>query len=163
MGTPVEVTVADYGEQYVAYGRGIVEQLREVGFSASLGLVLPQEHKAQVLESGQYMVSLAPPLPINTPNTYMFGVLHSNGQANHTGYGHADLDRLILNQSREWEPKLRGQQIVQAQRHIVEQAVRFMPAAHLQIWAWWPRVMDFHPNFANYEYDFWSKVWVQDQ
>ena len=160
-GTPVEVTVADYGDPYLEYGRGIVEQLQSVSFDASMRVLAPREYTAQVWEVGRYAVSLAPPLPIGTPSAYLFGALHSNGAANRTGYTDAELDRLIEAQQGEWDPGLRREQALQIQRRLLERAVRFMPAAQVQVWAWWPRVQNLHLNVANYEYTFWSRVWVK--
>jgi hypothetical protein len=44
---------------------------------------------------------------------------------------------------------------------LLADGVRFMPAAQVQAWSWWPRVQNLHLNFANYEYIFWSRVWVE--
>jgi peptide/nickel transport system substrate-binding protein len=161
LGTPVEVVVADHGDPYLEYGRGVVEQLQSAGFDASVRALVPQAYADQVWETGRYAVSLGPPLPIGTPNAYLFGVLHSDGQANRTGYTDAELDRLIEAQRGEWNPARRRQQALQIQQLLLEEAVRFMPAAQVQVWAWWPRVQNLHLGVANYEYAFWSRVWVE--
>ena len=44
---------------------------------------------------------------------------------------------------------------------LLEEGVRFTPAAQAQVWGWWPRVKGLHVNFANREYHFWSRVWVE--
>ena len=50
----------------------------------------------------------------------------------------------------------------QIQRRVLEGAYRHMPATRTSIWAWWPRVQGFHPNFAAFEYAHWSKVWLTE-
>ena len=45
---------------------------------------------------------------------------------------------------------------------LLADGVRFMPAAQIQAWSWWPRVKNLHLNFANYESIFWSRVWDED-
>jgi hypothetical protein len=47
--------------------------------------------------------------------------------------------------------------------HMLENAVGFMPATSINVWAWWPEVNNLYLNFANSEYIFWSRVSLEDK
>ncbi|MBI4336246.1 MAG: ABC transporter substrate-binding protein [Chloroflexi bacterium] len=158
---PVEVTVADYGDLSVAYGNHLVRQLQVAGFAATAQVLNPRGYAEQVWQTGAFQVALGPPPPSGTPNAYLLAVAHSQGRWNTTSYRAPELDRLIEAQAVELEPGKRRELVQDAQRRLLEQGLRFMPAAQRQAWAWWPRVRDLYPNFADFEYAFWARVWLE--
>ena len=77
-----------------------------------------------------------------------------------TGFSDSTVDSLIDAQAAELDPLRRRVMVKEVAMTLVGDGVRFMPAAQVQAWSWWPRVRNLHINFANYEYIFWSRVWV---
>ena len=71
------------------------------------------------------------------------------------------LDGLVDAQAGELDPAVRRGIAREAAMTLLEEGVRFTPAAQAQVWGWWPRVKGLHVNFANREYHFWSRVWVE--
>ena len=87
---------------------------------------------------------------------------HSQGQWNTTGHRDEVLDRLIEAQALQYDPLARKNLVQDIQRRALGSAYRFVPATSVSIWTWWPRVQDFHPNFAGSEYAHWASVWVEN-
>ena len=159
---PVAVKVGDFGQPYLAHAQRIAEEMIEAGFEPTLEIVNRRVFGEDVWLGGDYQMLIGPPAPITTPNGYLFSVLHSEGQWNTTGHRDIELDRLIESQSREYDVGRRRELAWQIQRRVLEGAYRYMPATRTLIWAWWPRVQGFHPNFAAFEYAHWSTVWLTE-
>lgn len=159
---PVSLTirVGNFGEAYEAHAQRVAEELRAVGFDPTVEVVNRQVFGEEVWLGGQYQMFLGPVAPVVRPNDYLLGVLHSRGAWNTAGYRSPVLDGLIEAQAREYDPLERQRLALGVQRHVLANAFRFMPAGRVSIWTWAPRVRDFHPNFAGYEYAFWARVWV---
>ena len=92
----------------------------------------------------------------------MLAVLSSEGAWSTTEHKDEALDALILAQAGEYEPEERRRLVVEAQRLALENAYRFMPAAAVSLWAWWPNVKGLVPNFAGSEYSHWARVWLEE-
>ena len=159
---PVSIKVGDFGRQYLAHAKRIAEEMKAVGFDPTIELVNRRVFGEDVWLGGDYQMLIGPPAPITTPNGYLLSVLHSGGIWNTTGHRDDELDRLIEAQSREYDFAIRRELALQIQRRVLEGAYRFMPATRASIWAWWPRVQGFNPNFAAFEYSHWSKVWLAE-
>lgn len=159
--TGIELLVADFGNPYLVYGHGIREQLRAVGVRVSITQLNPREYADQVWRQGDFQAYLGPLPPLSTPNSYLVGLARSGAASNKTGYGTPALDELVDAQAGELDPAVRRDAVREASLTLLEQGVRFTPAAPAQVWAWWPRVKGLHVNFANREYHFWSRVWVE--
>ena len=157
-----EMTVGDFGEQYLLYASVIARQLTSVGFDPQIKVVDRVTFRDQAWFGGEYTVFLGPHPPMNTPNDYLLPVLHGNGQANTHGYSNTILDRDLELQSVEMDPDRRSELIHKIQEALLEASVRFMPATFNEVWAHWPWVQDFYPNLTNGEYFFWARVWLQD-
>ena len=158
----VELVVADFGDDYLRYGEGVRDQLQAVGFQVDLTMLNPTLYNAQVWRDGQFQAYLGPTPPVNGPNGYLFGFVRTGGGWNKTGFSDVAIDDLIDAQSSELDVFKRQGMVKQVSQTLLADSVRFMPAAQVQAWSWWPRVKNLHMNFANYEYTFWSRVWVEE-
>ncbi len=158
---PVTITVGDFGGELMAHASRIAEEMRQVGFSPSIETVNRRVFGEEVWIGGGYQMFVGPIAPLTSPNGYLLAILHSQGRWNTTGYRDAELDRLIEAQAQEFDVAARGELAREIQRRAFDGAHRFMPAASAPIWAWWPRVQGFHPNFAGSEHAHWSRVWVR--
>ncbi len=159
--TALELLVADFGDAHLTYSRRVVEQLRQVGVRVDVIDLNPSEYADRVWRQGDFQAYLGPLPPLNAPNSYLIGLVRSGSAGNKTGYGTPALDELVDAQSGELDPAVRRDIVRQAALTLLEEGVRFTPAAQAQAWGWWPRVKGLHVNFANREYHFWSRVWVE--
>jgi peptide/nickel transport system substrate-binding protein len=158
---PVTIKVGDFGEQYLAHAQQIADEMREVGFDTEIEVVNQRQFGEEVWLGGDYQMFVGPIAPVSSPNGYLFPLLHSQGQWNTTEHQDAALDALIEAQAQEFDPQRRKELILDIQRHVLENAYRAMPAAQVSIWAYWPRVQNFYPNFAGFEYSHWARVWLR--
>lgn len=157
----LELVVADFGDPYLFYSRGIQQQLRAAGVSVAIEALNPAEYVERVWRRGDFQAYLGPLPPLNAPNGYLVGIARSGSAGNRTGYGSAALDELVDAQAGELDPAVRRGLAREASLMLLEEGVRFTPAATAQAWGWWPRVKGLHLNFANREYHFWSRVSVE--
>ena len=148
----LELTIADYGDAYLEYGDHLAAQLERAGFRVSTRAVNPTDYPQRVWYTGDYQAFVGPIAPMSTPNMYLRSVLHSRGEWNTHGYRDGALDSLIDEQAGEYDLARRRDIALSIQRHVMEQAVRFMPLTRQSAWVWWPHVGGFHPNLAFGEY-----------
>ena len=158
----VDITIGDFGDHYIAYGKALAAQLEELGFEPNIIIKNMQEFAKKVWMDGDYSIFIGSPPPVTRPNSYLLPVFHSQGSANTAGYKNKELDRLLDLQATEINYDLRKQLSLNIQRHILNNAFRFMPATKISFWTWSPRVNYFHPNFAASEYFHWTRVWVTE-
>lgn len=158
----VEIKIGDFGEPYRAHAALIADEMSDVGFDPTLVLVNRREYGDSVWLGGDYQMFVGPIAPVATPNGYLLPILHSQGVWNTTGHRDVELDRLIEAQAVDQDPARRRGAILDIQRLALGNAYRFMPATSASIWAWWPRVQGFHPNFAGFEYAHWARVWLEE-
>ena len=158
---PVVMKVGDFGEAYHSHAERMAEEMRLVGFDVDMEVVNRRVFGDEVWSGGAYEMFVGPSAPSATPNGYLLPVLHSRGRLNTTGVVDPELDGLIEQQARELDPTARRDLILAIQRRVLDGAYRFMPAARIAIWTWSDRVQGFHPNFANFEYSHWSRVWLR--
>ena len=157
----LELLAADFGNRHLVYSHGIREQLRAVGVRVNVTHLNPQEYIDRVWRQGDFQAYLGPLPPLNAPNSYLIGVVRSGSAGNKTGYGTPELDGLVDAQAGELDPAVRRDIAREAALTLLQEAVRFTPAAQVQAWGWWHRVQGLHLNFANREYHFWSRVRVE--
>lgn len=155
------LTIADYGDAYLAYGEHLAKQLRRVGFRVDTRTVNPTDYPHQVWYGGDYQAFVGPIAPMSTPNMYLKSVLHSGGEWNTHGYASDALDALIDEQAAEQDPIRRQEIALDIQRHVMEQAVRFMPQTRQSTWVWWPWVEGFHANLSFGEYFHLARLRVE--
>ncbi|MDE2861523.1 MAG: ABC transporter substrate-binding protein [Chloroflexota bacterium] len=155
------LTVADYGDAYLEYGRRLAEQLSRQGFRVDTRTVTPTDYPHQVWYNGDYQAFVGPIAPISTPNMYLRSVLHSGGEGNTHGYRSDALDALIEEQAAKQDAAWRQELALAIQRHVMEQAVRFMPQTRESTWVWWPWVEGFHANLSFGEYFHLARLRVE--
>jgi peptide/nickel transport system substrate-binding protein len=148
----VTISVADYGDTYLEYGRLLAQQLEAVGFTVSIKTVKPTDYPTDVWYGGSYSAFVGPIAPMTTPNMYLISVLHSRGAWNTHSYRDAALDSLIEEQAVTLDPLQRRDLVLEIQRYVMDKAVRFMPVTRVSAWVWWPDVNDFYPNLTSGEY-----------
>lgn len=160
-GVPVIIKVGDFGEQYLAHAQQIAGEMREVGFDTEIQVVNQRRFGEEVWLGGDYQMFVGPIAPVTSSNGYLFPLLHGQGQWNTTEHQDTALDALIEAQAQEFDPQRRKELVMDIQRHALENAYRAMPAAQVSIWARQPRVQNFYPNFAGFEYSHWARVWLE--
>ena len=158
----VEIEVGDFNDEYIAQAERIAVEMNSVGFDAGLNVVDRRRFGEQVWFGGEFQMFVGPTAPVSSPNAYMLAVLSGEGAWNTTGHRDESLDALILAQAGEYDPAERQKLVVEAQRRVMDQAYRFMPAAAVSLWAWWPNVQGLEPNFSGSEYSHWSRVWLTE-
>ena len=159
---PVAIRAGDFGEEYRAHAERIASEMQSAGFDPELQFVDRRRFGEEVWLGGDYQMFVGPTAPVASPNAYMLAVLHSEGAWNTTGHEDEALDALILAQAGEYDPEERQRLALEAQRTALERAYRFMPAAAVSLWAWWPHVKGLEPNFAGSEYSHWERVWIEE-
>ena len=160
---PISFTfmVGEFGDAYLQHAQRIAQALEAVGFQPTIQPVDLGTFAVDVWFGGDYTVFLGALAPVNTPNSYLLSILHSQGAWNTHGFGDSQLDVLIEQQSVQLDPLIRQAQAQGIQELAFGQAFRFMPATQVQRWAWWPRVQGFAPNFAAFESFHWARVWLE--
>ena len=159
---PVAIRAGDFGDEYRAHAERIAGEMQSVGFDPELQFVDRRRFGEEVWLRGDYQMFVGPTAPVASPNAYMLAVLHSEGAWNTTGHDDEALDALILAQAGEYEPEERQRLALEVQRTALEKAYRFMPAAAVSLWAWWPHVKGLEPNFVGSEYSHWERVWIEE-
>ncbi|MBI4198753.1 MAG: ABC transporter substrate-binding protein [Chloroflexi bacterium] len=158
--TPVEFTLslADFGDKYLALGDAYAAMMRGAGLSPRLEPLNPRQYAQQVWSGRDFQAFLGPMPPVYSPNDFLLSMAHSQGRYAITGYADLDMDRRILEQSGAddgREELVRG-----VQRRMLEEAFLFMPASGASLWVWAERVRGFAPNFAASDYFHWAKIRV---
>lgn len=159
---PVTISVGSFDEPYMRHAERIADEMRAVGFAPQLDVVNRRRFGEEVWLGGQYAMFVGPTAPVASPNGYLLATLHSAGAWNTTSHSDARLDALIEAQAQEYDGDVRAELAREAQRMALEGGYRFMPAAAISLWAQWPRVKGFEPNFAGLEYSHWARVWIDE-
>lgn len=157
----VVISVGDFDAPYLRHAERIADEMRAVGFAPELDVVNRRRFGEEVWFGGEYEMFAGPTAPVSSPNGYMLAALSGKGAWNTTGHSDAALDALIEAQAQEYDGDLRAKLAREAQRLALQNGYRHMPAAAVSLWARWPRVQGFHPNFAGLEYSHWARVWLQ--
>ena len=159
---PAVVKVGDFGEEYLGHAERVAAEMQSVGFKPEMEIVDRRRFGEEVWLGGDYRMFMGPMAPVASPNGYMLAVLSSDGAWNTTGHKDEALDALILAQASEYDAAERRRIVIEAQRHAMEKAYRFAPAAAVSLWAWWPQVKGLEPNFVGSEYSHWERVWLDE-
>ncbi|MBI4200517.1 MAG: ABC transporter substrate-binding protein [Chloroflexi bacterium] len=159
-GVPLTLTVADFGDRYLALGRKFQGFLQEAGFAVSTEAVNPRVYAERVWRDRDYQAFLGPLPPAQGPNAFLYGLLHSRGRWRLSGYEDPELDRLIEAQAVALDG--RQEMLVGVERYVLERALLFMPVSGSSLWVWKPRVADLYPNVANWEYFHWARLRVKE-
>ena len=121
----IDFYVGDYGDQYINLGDKYLRILTEAGFQVRYQVLNPKEYYQKVWIEKNYDISLGPKIPIDIPNTFLYGMLHSNGEYSISNHQIDYLDQLIeLQNTSNIE---REKHIIDIQKYVLEQALLFEP------------------------------------
>ena len=121
----LELTIADYGDKYLEYGFYLGKQLTDAGFDITTSVINPTDYPEKIWFEGNYQMFIGPKAPVATANMYLFSVIHSKGKWNTHGYKNNSLDSLINDQSTTNDRNERKTIILDIQRGIMENSIRF--------------------------------------
>jgi ABC-type oligopeptide transport system substrate-binding subunit len=155
----LELAVGDFGPAYLASAERLAGDLRAVGLNTTIRRMTPAQFQDRVMgPDRKYQIALGTLPPSTSINGFLAPVLHSGGRWNVSGHRDTRLDAMIEGQAVQLEPARRREQVLDIQRHVLEQAYLFSPVTGATRWAFRPDVQDFHPSAALSEYLFWSQV-----
>ena len=157
---PLTVTVADFGDRYLALGEAYKGRLGSAGFEVALEVLNPRLYAEQVWDSGLFQAFLGPVPPVSSPNAFLLTLLHSQGVRSLTGYADPELDRRI--EAFAIAEEGRSPLALGLQRYVLDKAILFMPVTGTSLWAWRDGVEGFAPNFAASEYFHWARLRVKE-
>ena len=162
LGQTMTLTVANFGEAYVAHGEALALQLRDAGIAASTEVVSRGTYLDRVWQRRDFEAFVGPLPPVDTTNAFLLGMLHSRGSSNVTGAGDVELDGLIEEQAVELDPERRGELVRRIQTLALERAWMFMPAISAERWAYSARVLDPPRAFPAGAGDWWIHTSVAE-
>ena len=157
----VTVRIERTGGENLALEERLMADLAAVGFNPELRRMNPVQFDDLVMGPArdfQLMVGAVP--PTSTTNSYLFGLLHSQGQWNLAGHEDSLLDSMIETQAAEFDDAARREQLVEIQRRVLDQAYLFSPVTAASRWVFSSDLKGFEPNAALSEYNFWSRTWL---
>ena len=159
----LEVTVPTdlIGDRHLVLEEKLMSDLSDVGFNPELRRMNPAQFSELVIgPTKDFQLAIGALPPTSTTNSYLFGLLHSQGQWNLSGHNDTQLDGMIEDQAVEFDEIARRAQLVNIQRRILEQAYLFSPATAISRWVFSNNLQGFEPNTALSEYNFWSRAWL---
>lgn len=161
-GAVFEITVGEFGIQYVDQATRIAEDLRAVGLKPTVRRVSTRTYGDEAWFGGKYQMLIGAQPPVTSLTEFLMGIHHSRGPWNTTGFSSPEIDRMIEAQAVAHEPEERRALIVEIQRQALSGAHRFSPATAYLHWAWWPHVQDFVPNTYRGESHFLARTWLSE-
>ena len=159
----LEVTVRTErtGGENLALEEKLIADLTAVGFKPELRRMNPVQFDDLVIGTAKdFQLAVGAVPPTSTTNSYLFGLLHSQGQWNLAGHDDAQLDSMIEAQAVEFDDAARRDQLVEIQRRVLDQAYLFSPVTAASRWVFSDDLKGFEPNTALSEYNFWSRTWL---
>jgi ABC-type oligopeptide transport system substrate-binding subunit len=139
----------------------LIADLTAVGFYPELRRMNPAQFNDLVVgHVKDFELAIGAIPPTSTTNSYLFGLLHSQGQWNLAGHADSLLDAMIEDQAIEFDNIARRDQLVDIQRRVLEQAYIFSPVTAISRWVFSNDLKGFKPNTALSEYNFWSRTWL---
>ena len=157
----ITLTVANFGETYVEHGRLLAEQLGAAGFDVTVEVLSRAAYLRRVWQERDYDAFVGPMPPVDTPNAFLLGLVHSDGAFNVTG-GTPALDALIEQQAVETDSAARADLAREIQREMLSEALLFMAAGAAERWAFSERVEGFVPHMPMGAGDLWALVGIAD-
>ena len=157
----VTVRIERTGGENLALEERLIADLTAVGFNPELRRMNPVQFDNLVMgPAREFQLAVGAIPPTSTTNSYLFGLLHSQGQWNLAGHEDDRLDAMIEAQAAEFDDNARRDQLVEIQRHVLDQAYLFSPVTAASRWVFSSDLMGFEPNTALSEYNFWSRTWL---
>ena len=158
----VELAVADFGSIYQQLALRVADDLRDVGFEPIIRPLNPSHYMEILVEQeNNFQITLGVLPPTTSANRFLTSLLHSEGPGNLAQHQDTTLNALIEQQAAELDPKLRKDLLSEIQRHVLDQAYMFSPVIGSSRWVFNWEVQNFHPNTALSEYNYWSRVWLE--
>ena len=157
----VTIRIERTGGENVAMEERLLADLTAVGFNPELRRMDPIQFNELVIgPDREYQLAIGSLPPTSTTNSYLYGLLHSQGQWNLTGHKDTKLDSMIEEQSSEFDDATRKKQLIEIQRRVLDQAYLFSPVTGASRWVFNNDLKGFEPNTALSEYNFWSRTWL---
>jgi len=157
----VTVRIERTGGENLALEERLMADLTAVGFAPELRRMNPVQFDDLVMGPARdFQLAVGAVPPTSTTNSYLFGLLHSEGQWNLAGHEDALLDSMIERQAAEFNDVARREQLVEIQRRVLDQAYLFSPVTAASRWVFSSDLKGFEPNTALSEYNFWSRTWL---
>ena len=157
----VTVRIERTGGENLALEERLMADLTAVGFNPELRRMNPVQFDDLVMGLARdFQLAVGAVPPTSTTNSYLFGLLHSQGQWNLAGHEDALLDSMIETQAAEFDDVARREQLVEIQRRVLDQAYLFSPVTAASRWVFSSDLKGFEPNTALSEYNFWSRTWL---
>jgi len=109
----VTVRIERTGGENLALEEKLMADLTAVGFNPELRRMNPVQFDDLVMgPSREFQLAVGAVPPTSTTNSYLFGLLHSQGQWNLSGHDDAQLDSMIEAQAVEFDDVARREQLV---------------------------------------------------
>ena len=157
----VTVRIERTGGENLALEARLLTDLTAVGFNAELRRMNPVQFNDLVMgPAREFQLAVGAVPPTSTTNSFLFGLLHSQGQWNMAGHEDAQLDLMIEAQASEFDDLKRQDQLTEIQRRVLDQAYLFSPVTTASRWVFSSDLKGFEPNTALSEYNFWSRTWL---
>ena len=157
----ITVRIERTGGENLALEERLMADLTAVGFNPELRRMNPVQFNDLVMgPAREFQLAVGAIPPTSTTNSYLFGLLHSQGRWNLAGHEDTQLDTMIEQQSAEFDDTARREQVVEIQRRVLDQAYLFSPVTAASRWVFSSDLKGFEPNTALSEYNFWSRTWL---
>ena len=157
----VTVRIERTGGENLVLEERLMADLTAVGFNPEIRRMNPVQFNDLVIgPAREFQLAVGAVPPTSTTNSYLFGLLHSQGRWNLAGHEDTQLDTMIELQSVEFDDVARREQLVEIQRWVLDQAYLFSPVTTASRWVFSRDLKGFKPNTALSEYNFWSRTWL---
>ncbi|PKB72451.1 MAG: hypothetical protein BZY87_00450 [SAR202 cluster bacterium Io17-Chloro-G6] len=157
----VTVRIERTGGENLALEERLLADLTAVGFNPELRRMNPVQFNDLVMgPAREFQLAVGAAPPTSTTNSFLFGLLHSQGRWNMAGHQDSRLDSMIEVQAAEFDYRQRQDQLVEIQRRVLDQAYLFSPVTAASRWVFSNDLRGFEPNTALSEYIFWSRTWL---
>lgn len=161
----LSIVVGEFGDteendRYVQTAESLAAALNGVGLQVTVIPVTTRFFADSVWLQGDYDIFIGAPPPVSSLSGQLFGIYHSAGPWNTTGFSSTSLDALIEMQAIELDRVKRGQLLIQVQDEIMKQSQRFYPGTGVEHWLWQPVVQGFIPDTSGASGDFLTRVWL---
>ena len=157
----VTVRIERTGGENLVLEERLMADLTAVGFNPEIRRMNPVQFNDLVMgPAREFQLAVGAVPPTSTTNSYLFGLLHSQGRWNLAGHEDTQLDTMIELQSAEFDDVARREQLVEIQRWVLDQAYLFSPVTTASRWVFSSDLKGFEPNTALSEYNFWSRTWL---
>ena len=157
----VTVRIERTGGENLVLEERLMADLTAVGFNPEIRRMNPVQFNDLVIgPAREFQLAVGAVPPTSTTNSYLFGLLHSQGRWNLAGHEDTQLDTMIELLSVEFDDVARREQLVEIQRWVLDQAYLFSPVTTASRWVFSSDLKGFEPNTALSEYNFWSRTWL---